>query len=451
MPSQPSPSSPPPGPDPGVVLSADEHAHYKRLRRAAAVRHRKTRYASASLLLLLALLLAPAALVAAWVDDTVTDTDRYVETVAPLAEEPAVQEVVTDRLTARVVANVDVDAVVAALSKSLADAGAPPAVVDRSAALAGPLRGALTSAVHGIVQRVVSGPVFQQAWEGANRRAHANVVGMLTGDESRAVRAQDDAITLDLGTVVDEVKQRLVDQGFEKADAIPTPDRQVTLFETEQLSKAQDAMRLLDIMGAWLPVITLVLAALAVWIAPAHRVMLLVTACGVAVMMIVLLVGLAVVRRVYLDSVPSSALPADAAAVVYDTFIRFLRSAARTLLVVAVVTALAAYLYGPSRVARGVRSGAGRATGAAGRGLRDAGMDTGTTGRWLDGHRRWTTGVVLGLGALALVLWNHPTVGVVALVAGLVVVVLLVLAVLASATGGRAGGPAAEPGPAGGP
>jgi hypothetical protein len=56
--------------------------------------------------------------------------------------------------------------------------------------------------------------------------------------------------------------------------------------------------------------------------------------------------------------------------------------------------------------------------------------------------------VVLALGALALVLWNHPTVGAVALVAGLVVVVLLVLAVLASATGGRAGGTAADPGPA---
>ncbi|MFF9817736.1 hypothetical protein [Streptomyces sp. NPDC014006] len=427
-----------------VALSAEEHADYKRLRRAATVRHRKTRYAGASLVLLVALLLAPLAVVAAWVGDTVTDTGRYVQTVAPLAKEPAVQAVVTDRLTNRVVANVDVEAVTASLSKALADAGAPPGVVDKSAALAGPLRGALTNAVHGIVNRVVTGDVFQQAWVGANRRAHAGVVGMLTGDESRAVRAQGDTIKLDLGTVVDQVKQRLVDQGFEKADAIPTPDRQITLFETAKLSKAQDAVRLLDIMGAWLPVITVVLAALAVWMAPAHRMMLLITACGVGLMMIVLLVGLAVVRRVYLDSVPTSTLPPDAAAVVYDTFIRFLRNSTRTLLIVSVITALAAYLYGPSRVARTVRSLAGRGTGAAGRALRDVGMNTGATGRWLDGHRSWTTGAVIGLGALALVLWNYPTVGVVVLVLVLVVVVLAVLSVLAAAAG-RAGG-TAEPG-----
>ncbi|MEV0976378.1 hypothetical protein [Streptomyces sp. NPDC049915] len=431
-------------PDTHVALSAEEHADYKRLRRAATVRHRKTRYAGASLVLLVALLLAPLAVVAAWVDDTVTDTGRYVQTVAPLAKEPAVQAVVTDRLTNRVVANVDVEAVTASLSKALANAGAPPAVVDKSAALAGPLRGALTNTVHGIVNRVVTGDVFQQAWEGANRRAHAGVVGMLTGDESGAVRAQGDTIKLDLGTVVDQVKQRLVDQGFEKADAIPTPDRQITLFETAKLSKAQDAVRLLDIMGAWLPVIAVVLAALAVWMAPAHRMMLLITACGVGLMMIVLLVGLAVVRRVYLDSVPTSTLPTDAAAVVYDTFIRFLRNSTRTLLIVSVITALAAYLYGPSRVARTVRSLAGRGTGAAGRALRDVGMNTGATGRWLDGHRSWTTGAVIGLGALALVLWNYPTVGVVVLVLVLVVVVLAVLSVLAAATS-RAGG-TAEPG-----
>ncbi|MFF9209134.1 MULTISPECIES: hypothetical protein [unclassified Streptomyces] len=437
MASKTTPPTPDPGPHTGehVVLSADEHADYKRLRRAAAVRHRKTRYAGASLLLIITLLLAPLAVVAAWVDSTVTDTDRYVQTVAPLAKNPAVQSVVTDRLTTRVVDNVDVDAVTASLSKALANAGAPPAVVSQSAALAAPLRSALTSAVHDVVNRVVTSDVFQQAWVGANRRAQSAVVGMLTGDQSKAVQAHGDKITLDLGTVVDQVKQRLVDRGFQKASAIPTPDRQVTLFETAKLSKAQDAIRLLDIMGVWLPVITIVLAALTVWIAPAHRMMLLVTASGVGVMMIVLLVGLAVVRRVYLDSVPSSALPPDAAAAVYDTFIRFLRNSTRTLLVVAVITALAAFLYGPSRVARGTRSLAGRGTGAAGHALRDAGMNTGATGRWLAGHRAWTTGVVIGGGALALILWNYPTVGAVVLVVGLVLLVLILLAVLAAAAG----------------
>jgi hypothetical protein len=344
-----------------------------------------------------------------------------------------VQDVVTDRLTDRVVASMDIEGVTAALSDSLADAGAPPAVVDRSEALAGPLRGAVTNVVQGIVGRVITSDAFQDAWEGANRRAHDRVLHMLTGDESGAVRTQGDTVTLDLGAVVDEVRERLVAEGFEKASAIPDVDRQVTLFETDKLSEARDVMRLLDVMGVWLPVLTVALAALAVWTAPAHRMMLLITATGIVVMMVVLLVALAVVRRVYLDSVPTSALPPDAAAAIYDTFIRFLRDSTRTLLVVAVITALAACLYGPGRAARAVRALAGRGTGAAGRGLRDAGVSTGASGRWLAAHTTWTTGVVIGCGVLALVLWNHPTVGAVALVVGLVLVVLGVFAVLAAA------------------
>ncbi|AIR99826.1 hypothetical protein [Streptomyces glaucescens] len=442
------PAAPPDPPDPGGaadrqhVMTAEERAEYERLRRRAAVRHRRARQAGSSVLLLLALLLAPLAVVAAWVQDTVSDTDRYVRTVAPLASEPAVQDVVINRLTDRVVADVDVAAVTDALAKTLQDAGAPPRVVEGAKSLEGPLRNAVRTVVDRTVTRVITGDAFQQVWEGANRRAHAAVVNMLTGDREGALRAEGDTVELDVGAVVDQVRERLVDAGFDKAAAIPDSDRTITLFQTEELGKAQDAMRLLDVLGTWLPVLTVVLAALAVWTAPAHRVMLVTTAAGVALMMVVLLVALAVVRRVYLDSVPPGALPTDAAAAVYDTFVRFLRDSTRTLLVVAVITALVACLYGPGRPARAVRTAADRSTSAAGRRLGRAGMRTGSTGRWLADHRAWTTAVVIAAGALALVLWNHPTVAAVALVLGVAVAVLIVLAVLAAAAGpaGRAAG-----------
>ncbi|MGW0811785.1 hypothetical protein ACWD00_00770 [Streptomyces viridiviolaceus] len=418
---------------PEHALTAEERAEYRRLRRDAAVRHRRVRQVGASLLLLLALLLAPAAVVAAWVQDTVSDTDRYVETVAPLASEPAVQAVVTDRITDRVVDDVDVEAVTDALAKALQDTGAPPRVVEGADALAAPLHSAVNTVVDRIVSRVVAGDAFQQAWEGANRRAHAAVLNVLTGDGEGAVRAEGGAVRLDLGEVVDQVQERLVDAGFDKAAAIPDTNRTITLFEAEELGKAQETMRLLDVLGVWLPVLTVVLAVLAVWTAPAHRVMLMMTAAGTGVMMAVLLVALAVFRRVYLDSVPPTALPPDAAAAIFDTFVRFLRDSTRTLLVVSVITALAAYLYGPGRPARAVRTTAQRWTTAAGRALGRAGVHTGSTGRRLTDHRAWATGGVIAAAALALVLWNHPTVGAVALVLGVALAVLIVLAILAAA------------------
>ncbi|MGP4052951.1 hypothetical protein [Streptomyces sp. 2A115] len=416
-------------------MSVAERDEYERLRKAAGVHHRRLRYSAASVLLLLTFLLAPLAVVAAWVDSEVSDTDRYVQTVAPIATESSVQNTLTDRLTKRVVDNVDVAAFTASVARTLQREGAPPQVVQGAESLTGPLTSALNSAVHDVVYKVVTSDQFAEAWDDANRQAHAAVVKVLTGKGSSAIQAGDDSIDLNLGTVIDNVKQKLVDAGYEQATKIPDVDKTITLFQTDKLNEAQDAMRLLNVLGVWLPVLVLVLAALAIWSAPAHRVALMSTAIGVGVMMIALLVGLAVMRQVYLDSVPTTALPQDTAADIFDTFLRFLKNSTVTVLVIAVITALAAYLYGPGRGARWVRRTASSGTGATGRSMARHGLRTGATGRWLGAHSKWTTGIAIAGGALALLLWNYPTAGVVALVLCIVVLVLVILGILAAASG----------------
>ncbi|GAA2946182.1 hypothetical protein GCM10011428_76600 [Streptomyces violaceus] len=419
----------------GPPLSATEREEYARLRKAASVHHRRLRYTATSVLLVLTFLLAPLAVVAAWVDSAVADTDRYVQTVAPIATEPSVQNTVTDRLTKRVVDNVDVAAFTEAVARTLEREGAPPRVVQGADALTGPLKSALDSAVRSIVHRVVTDDRFAEVWEDSNRRAHAAVVKVLTGEGGSAVQAGDDSIDLNIGTVVDNVEQRLVDAGFDQASKIPDVDKTITLFQTDKLDEAQGAMRLLNVLGVWLPVLVLVLAALAVWSGPAHRVALMTTAIGVGVMMIVLLVGLALMRQVYLDSVSTTALPQDTAAAIHDIFLRFLKNTTVTVLVIAVITALAAYLYGPGRGARWIRRAAAGGTGAAGRSMARHGLRTGDAGRLLAAHRKWTTGIAIAGGALALVLWNYPTPGSVALVLGIVVLVLVLLGIIAAASG----------------
>ncbi|NEC39529.1 hypothetical protein [Streptomyces rubrogriseus] len=76
--------------------------------------------------------------------------------------------------------------------------------------------------------------------------------------------------------------------------------------------------------------------------------------------------ALAVLRRACLGSVPPAALPPHAAVDVYATFVRFPQDSTRRLLVVAVVTALAAYPYGPGHSARAARRTAARVTSATG-------------------------------------------------------------------------------------
>ncbi|MEV4441108.1 hypothetical protein AB0K09_19220 [Streptomyces sp. NPDC049577] len=427
----------PRGPDPPPAdrpLGPGERRDYERLRRHENMRHRRLRYAATSVLLVLAFVLSPFAVVATWAHSQISDTDRYVQTVAPLAKDPSVQKAVSDRLTTRVVDNVDVNGITDALSNALAKADAPPGIVDKSHLLAGPLKNALTTAVHNVVDKVVTSDQFAELWNDANRRAHAAVVKTLTGEGNSAVQARGDAVVLDIGTVVDKVKQKLVDEGYQKAASIPDVDKTITLFRTDKLDDAQSGMRLLDTVGTWLPVTVIVVAAVAVWAAPSHRIGLMTAAIGIGVMMLVLLVGLVIARRVYLDSVPSDVLPPDAAASIYDTFVRFLRGSTRTVLIAAVITALAGYLYGPGRGARFVRSASARATGATGRAMARSGLRTGATGQWLETHRAWTTGVVIAAAALALFLWTYPTAAIVALALAVAVLVLVVLAILGAAS-----------------
>ena len=59
--------------------------------------------------------------------------------------------------------------------------------------------------------------------------------------------------------------------------------------------------------------------------------------------MVVLALGLAIFRTIYLNAVPADVLPHDAAALLYDTIVRFLRLGLRTVLVLALVIAAAAF------------------------------------------------------------------------------------------------------------
>jgi hypothetical protein len=62
----------------------------------------------AVLLIVVGCVLAPLAGVALWARNQVTNTDRYVRTVAPLASDPAIQQAVADQITAQIFSYLDV-------------------------------------------------------------------------------------------------------------------------------------------------------------------------------------------------------------------------------------------------------------------------------------------------------------------------------------------------------
>ena len=170
-------------------------------------------------------------------------------------------------------------------------------------------------------------------------------------------------MSLNLAVFIETVKQRLVDSGFSVAARIPTVDASFVLFQSKDITRVRSGFNLLNTLGVWLPVIVIVLLVLGVYVAKDHRRALVGAALGVAVSMVVLALALTVFRSIYLDAVPAGVLPHDAAAVLYDTIVRFLRLGLRTVLVLALVVAGGAFLSGQSVTAVRTRQGLSHAIG----------------------------------------------------------------------------------------
>jgi hypothetical protein len=375
--------------------------------------------------------LAPLSILATWAHDEVSDTDRYVETVAPLADSPEVQEAVTTRLTARIVSLIDVQAVTKDAIDALQQRGLPPRAVASLTALTPPLAAGVESFVNNQVGRVVASDAFADAWAQANRVAHDQMVAVLTGETGEAVSVSGGTVQLNLAPVIAAVKERLVDAGFTLASRIPAVTTEITLFQSAGLAKAQTAFRLLDTAARALPIIALILLGVAVAVSRRRRRTLAIGAIVIAASMVLLGAALNLFRIAYLDAVPSDRLPADAAAVIFDQLVEFIRLNLRALLVISLAVAFVAWVSGPERVPVHVRQGASRALDSVRRRRDSAGLGTGPVGEFLYNYHTPLRVVVLGGAVLVYVLADHPTgawtIGVVA-VAGLILLVLELLA-----------------------
>jgi len=381
----------------------------------------------AVLLIVVGCVLAPLAGVAVWAKNQVTDTDRYVATVAPLASDPAIQQAIADQITAQIFTHIDIQGLTTQTVNALAARGLPPQLATQLQGLTGPITTGIQGFVGTQVDKVVQSQAFADAWTQANRLAHQALVAALTGQGGGAVTVENDTVTLNLAPLIQTVKQRLVAQGFTIAERIPAVDASFVLFQSSDITRARSAFNLLTTLGNWLPVIALLLLALGVYVARDHRRALVGAGLGVAAGMLALALSLAVFRSIYLNGVPADVLPHDAAAVLYDTIVRFLRAGLRTILVLGLVVAAGAFLTGQSATAVRTRQSLAQGIGWLRGSAEHAGLRTGPVGGWVYDHRRGLRIGAVALAALALVFWSRPTGKV---VIGLTLALLATLAII---------------------
>jgi hypothetical protein len=394
-------------------LSTSERIELERLRaevarlntRPRARAARAGRWTGSVALVVVAALLWAAAVVAVYVHAELLNTDRYVETVAPLARDPSVQDAITNRLTDEIMTQLDVQGLVQQLTTNLEQRGAPSAL----AGLVGPITGGVRSFVSSLISKVVTSSQFADVWDTANRVAHQEIDDVLTTGQGQFLTANGTQVSLNVGSLLTVVKQKLVDAGFSLAAKVPDTSIMVPLFEAKDLPRIRSAVKLLNTLVWVLPLIALVLVALAILVAPDHRRGLVLGAIAFGVMMLLMLAALAIVRSYYLDHLPNNPSP-DAARVIYDTTVRFLVRALQTLTVLFGIVAFLAWVMGPSRPARLVRRGVDTVLDAGGHGLARTGVPLGPVPAFLT---RWRKPIVGGVVILALViLWSVRTPGI---------------------------------------
>ncbi|MBO1902539.1 hypothetical protein J4H92_11335 [Leucobacter weissii] len=385
----------------------------------------RARTAVAVVLVVVSVLLAPVAALGTWARLQLVDTDRFVQTFAPLAEQPAVQSLVTDQVVQGIEENVDVDGLVSDLFAGIEELDLPPRAKAAVPLLQGPAAEGMRSLIRTGVEQLVSSPQFAQLWEGALRETHGRAVAVIQGDPNAALQlSEDGTLSLQLSSVIREVKDVLAGRGLGFAESIPEIDRAIPILTADSLVLVRTVYQIAVAAGYWLPWIVLALLGVGVALARDRPRALAWAGAGLTVSFLLLAAGLGIGKQFFAGAVSPSIMPAATAHLVFDQLTLLMSSTILAMVVLSIFLALGGWMAGGSRPARAIR-GAAETGFSAARGAADRrGLSTDSFGRAVE---RWRSAIVLatiGVGVVVLFLNRPPT------AAGVVTTLLVVLLVL---------------------
>src|SRR3954454_16760300 len=297
----------------------------------------------AAFLIVLGCLMAPFAVITGWAKSTLTDTDTFVATYAPLAHNPEVQGFVVDQVTTTINDNVDLEQLTSDLIDGVKSLGTGPRASAALDALKGPATQGLQTVIRNVVTAFVGSDAFVQTWDRALRLSHAQLVATMSNDPNALLTAQGNGtIGVQLGPIVEDVKAALLARGISVASRIPAIDKTIPIAQSDQLPTVQAGYKAIVALGSWLVWLVVLLLAAGVLVARRRSLALVWSAVGLGLSMLLLLVGLRVARAVLLTSVPPAIVPANITTLLYDTVTAAMKDTAVAGLVLGLAVALVA-------------------------------------------------------------------------------------------------------------
>lgn len=360
------------------------------------------RTAVSAICIVVAAILVPVSIVSAWARVQLVDEDAFVATLAPLVDDPAVQGLVIDETMDAVTAQVDFHELTSSLFGGLADIdGMPPRAAQVLQMLEAPAADGLENLVHQAVTRVVESDAFADVWATATRAAHRALTTAATSDGGGLVVRTDDGVGIQLGAIVETVKQRLLDRGVSAAQLIPAIDHVVIIGTGDNLALIRTGYALATTLGWWLPVITLVLFGLGIAIARRRSVAVLGTGLGIAIGAGALAATLSIGNTAMQIVATDLALSPSAIEVIYGQLVAAMAQTAIVLSLLGVFVAVLGWAMGGSSPAQSARATVRGMNASARRQLASRGFDTGGFGGWLARYKVLVRTVI----AVLAVLW----------------------------------------------
>jgi hypothetical protein len=291
--------------------------------------------------LVLAALLLLLSSFAVWVNRVALNTDVFVDTSSELLEDDAIRSAVATRAVDELYAEVDV--------ASLLEDRLP----DDYQSLSGPAAAGLRQASYEIVDRALERPAMQKLWAISLEQSHLTLVQVLEGGGDR-VSTDEGIVSLDLRPIVLDTAER-IGLRDEVEDRLPQNAGVIEVLRSDELDTAQNAFQLLKALAWLLPILTLLMFALAVWLAGDRRRAVRRVGITVLVVGVLGLVAARITGNYVVDSLVADTDTRTAAGNAWDILTELLRTSFRWLVLVGVLFLVAAWLAGSGRRATAAR------------------------------------------------------------------------------------------------
>jgi hypothetical protein len=265
-------------------------------------RRRRIRRSVVGLLVALSCLLVLLSTTEVWAHRTLLNTGTFVGTVAPVLENPAVTSAVAARATDELFTELHVQARL--------KAALPP----KASIAAAPITNATKSFVTGQLATVLASRQFQAIWTATLTSMHQLLVAVLRGQHTAAVSTSGGYIVLNTVPLINQALGKVSGLASEltgkpvtlptitsaeppqqainklsKALGVSLPSNfgQITLVKSSDLAEVQKGVKAFDRLTLVLPLVTIALIALSLWLSVNRRRTVLQLAVGVSLLMIV--------------------------------------------------------------------------------------------------------------------------------------------------------------------